>query len=86
MITNSKKQIPTMLVRMRCPDCLMDMRFCVEVTTPLAVLPELTKKSFKCYCKNHIPKIGKTTPIEKTLMSINAVPLRTLLNREVINA
>lgn len=72
---------PVMLVRMRCPACRFDYRFGVDVDTPLEVLPEITKQVMRCQCRNHIPKIDRNTPIEETLMSINAVPLRVLKER-----
>lgn len=72
---------PMMMVRMRCPSCKFDYRFMVEEDFPLEHLPEMTKKVMRCNCKNGIPKIDKNTPIQKSLMSINGVPLRTLLNK-----
>lgn len=76
-----KNQVPMLMVRMRCPACRTDHRMMVEFTTPIEALPELTKQTFRCNCKNHIPKINKNTPLETSLMSINGVPYRTLLER-----
>lgn len=79
MIENS--DMPMMMIRMKCPACRFEYRFLVEVETPLVDLPEITKQVMRCRCKNHIPKIDKNTPLENTLMSINAVPLRILRER-----
>lgn len=73
--------VPMMLVRMRCPSCLEDGRFLVEVNLPLAALPEVTKRSMRCKCDNHIPKIKKSTPLDGSLMSINGVPFAVLMRR-----
>lgn len=74
--------VPMMLIRMRCPSCKFDMRFLVQIDTPLEHLPEITKQVARCACRNHIPKIGKRTPIEESLMSINGVPLRVLKKKQ----
>lgn len=81
MVVNN---IPMMMVRMRCPACLFDYRFMVEVNTPLAALPDLTKQVMRCKCKNHIPKINKNTALESSLMSINAVPFKVLKERAIV--
>lgn len=75
------QQAPMMMIRMRCPACLCDGRFLVEATTPLEVLPEIAKQVMRCWCDNHVPKIFRNTPIETTLMSINAVPFSELKNQ-----
>jgi hypothetical protein len=72
------KEIPIMLIRMRCPACLTDLRFGVEPLTPLEHLPELCKAATRCRCNNHIPKINRNTSLDNSLMSINGVPLRDL--------
>lgn len=77
---------PMMLVRMRCPACAFDYRFLVQVDLPLMDLPEVTKKTMRCKCRNKIPKIDRNTPIESTLMSINAVPFKDLKERQLFNA
>lgn len=75
-----------MLVRMRCPACRFDYRFCVSENLPLPYLPEVAKEVMRCRCPGGIPKLGKNTPIEGTLMSINAVPLRELKKRAMVLA
>jgi len=77
--------MPMMLVRMRCPACRYDYRFGVPIDMPLVHLPDITKQVMRCNCKDHIPKIGKWTPIQKTLMSINGVPLRKLIEQAELN-
>ena len=71
-------QVPMLMIRMRCPSCKVDGRFLIEATLPLAALPEVAKKIMRCWCKNKIPKIKKTTPLEESLMSINGVPYQKL--------
>lgn len=68
-------QHPMMLVRMRCEACGADHRMLVSADTPLGALPQITKETFRCHCKRHIPKI---TTMSKSLMSINGVPFREL--------
>lgn len=67
--------VPAMLVRMRCESCQKDHRMLVASDAPLGALPELTKSTFRCDCKRHIPTITK---MDKSLMSINGVPFRDL--------
>lgn len=78
-------EMPMMLIRMRCPSCHFDYRFGVAIDTPLMVLPEIAKQVMRCKCRNHIPKFDKNTPIENSLMSINAVPLKELKKRAIFN-
>lgn len=66
---------PGMLIRMRCEDCLTDQRMVVAASTPLALLPDMTKRTMRCRCKRHIPRI---TRMDRSLMSINGVPFRQL--------
>ena len=73
-IVNGQKVI-MMLVRMRCEACGDDHRLVVESDLPLGRLPEITRENFRCKCKSRIPKITK---MDKSLMSINAVPFRLL--------
>lgn len=77
--------VPMMLLRMRCPQCLFDYRFGVPIDTPLYHLPEITKNIMRCRCKNHIPKIDKNTPIEQSLMSINGKPFWQLAAQVPLN-
>lgn len=69
------RRVVCMLVRMRCERCGEDHRLVVEEDLPLARIPELTKETFRCKCKRRIPTITK---MDKSLMSINAVPFRLL--------
>ena len=71
----AKMSSPMMLVRMRCEACHEDHRMMVSAELPLAALPDLTKRTFRCDCKRHIPTITK---MDKSLMSINGVPFRQL--------
>ena len=64
-----------MLIRMRCEECGLDHRMVVAASTPIGMLPELTKSTMRCNCKRHIPTITK---MDKSLMSINGVPFRKL--------
>lgn len=67
--------VPSMLVRMRCEECQIDHRMIVPVDTPIGALPELTKSTFRCNCKRHIPTITK---MDKSLRAINGVPFPQL--------
>lgn len=69
------EMVPSMMVRMRCEACLKDHRMLVAFDLPLAMLPEITKSTFRCDCKRHIPTITK---MNKSLMSINGVPFHQL--------
>lgn len=82
----SVNDVPMMIIRMRCPECLFDYRFLVEMTTPLAALPEITKQTMRCNCKDHVPKINNHTPVEKSLMSINAVPFKKLREDAILKS
>ena len=67
--------VPAMLVRMRCEECHQDHRMLVGSDVPLGALPDITKSTFRCKCKRHIPTITK---MDRSLMSINGVPFRQL--------
>ncbi len=71
------QKVLMMLVRMRCEACHADHRMLIEEDMPLGRLPELTKETFRCKCKHRIPTITK---MDKSLMSINAVPFSQLQN------
>ena len=66
---------PGMLVRMRCEACLTDHRIVVAASTPIGLLPDITKRSLRCNCRRHIPTITK---MDKSLRSINGVPFKQL--------
>lgn len=67
--------VPSMMVRMRCERCQTDHRMLIGSDVPLALLPDMTKRTFRCECKSHIPTITK---MDRSLMSINGVPFRQL--------
>ena len=67
--------VPAMMVRMRCEECRQDHRMMVGSDVPLAAIPDITKSTFRCKCKRHIPTITK---MDRSLMSINGVPFRQL--------
>jgi hypothetical protein len=75
--------VPSMMVRMRCEACITDHRMLVAIDTPLGALPEITKSTFRCNCKRHIPTITK---MDKSLMSINGVPFAQLEGLGMMNA
>ena len=76
------QMVPSMMIRMRCEACGVDHRMLVGSDLPLAVLPDLTKRSFHCNCKRHIPTITK---MDKSLMSINGVPFSRLKGLGMFN-
>lgn len=73
--------VAMVLIRMRCPACNHDHRFIIDSKTPLPEIPSVTKQVMRCKCSNHVPKIDHNTPLEGTLMSINAIPFRELKKR-----
>lgn len=75
---------PTVLIRMRCPECLYDYRFLVQIDTPITDLPEIAKQIMACKCDNHIPKIKKSTSLDKSLMSINGIPFRVWKEQSIL--
>lgn len=71
----SGEMVPSMMVRMRCEGCEKDHRMLVGSDTPLGLLPDICKRTFKCDCRRHIPTITK---MDRSLMSVNGVPFKEL--------
>ena len=69
------QRVPAMMVRMRCESCEQEARLLVASDMPLGMLPEATKKAFRCKCRRHIPTITK---MDRSLMSVNGVPFKEL--------
>lgn len=69
------QMVYSMLVRMRCESCLADHRMLVPEDMDFKHLPDVTKQTFRCNCKRGIPTITK---MDRSLMSINGIPLAQL--------
>lgn len=67
-----------MKVRMRCPECFFEQDIEVDERMDLTLVPEWTREKMVCLCENKIPKIKSNTPLDKSMVSINGVPLGEL--------
>ena len=76
------KPVAMMLVRMRCEACGKDHRMLIPESTPVGALPELTKSTFRCSCKRHIPTISR---MDRSLKTINGVPFEQLKGLGLFN-
>ena len=67
-----------MKVRMRCPECLFQQDIDVDEKVDAGFLPEITKSKMRCICPDKIPKIKTNTHLDKSIVSINGVPIQEL--------
>ena len=64
-----------MQVRIRCPECFFEQDIGVDEKVDMGFIPEIAKANMRCICLDKIPKLSKNTPIEKSMVSINGVPI-----------
>lgn len=67
-----------MKVRMRCPECYFEQDIDVDERVDLGFIPEIARQNMRCICVDKKPKINKNTPLEKSMVLINGVPLAHL--------